>query len=105
MKKLTISIYGVICYVLFLIVFLYFVAFMNNLFVPKTISSGTTDNAALSVLINIGLITLFGMAHSVMARDSFKKQWTKIVPQAAERSTYVLQASLLLALIMWQWRP
>lgn len=105
MKKLSISIYGVICYVLFLVVFLYFVAFMNNLFVPKTVSSGATGNVIGSILVNIGLITLFGTAHSVMARESFKKWWTKIVPQPAERSTYVLQASLLLALIMWQWRP
>lgn len=105
MKKTIILFYGVLCYALFNIVFLYLLGFLLNVFVPKSIDSGGSGHWLEATAVNIGLIALFGGVHSIMARRRFKQWWTRIVPPAAERSTYVLQASLLLALVMWQWRP
>jgi len=85
---------------------MYWFGFMGNLsFLPKTIDSGTPGPLAMSVLINIALIALFGVQHAVMARKGFKKAITKIIPAAAERSTFVLMTGIVLSLIMWQWRP
>jgi methanethiol S-methyltransferase len=97
--------YSITSYGLFLGVFTYFAVFSDGVIVPKTVDSGTPTSIAVAVIINLTLILLFGLQHSVMARTSFKRVMTRVIPPALERSTYVLASSLVLALVMWQWRP
>jgi len=92
-------------YAFFLAVFVYAILFVENLFVWKTIDPGFEAPLIPSLLINGALLGLFAVQHSVMARPSFKRWWTRILPPEAERSTYVLAASICLALVCWQWRP
>ena len=105
MSRLLALLYGLASYAFFLVTFLYLLGFMEGFVVPKTIDSGATAPLVESVIVNLGLMVIFGLQHSIMARPGFKQWWTRLVPKSVERSTYVLFSSLALALLCWQWRP
>ncbi|SEO70800.1 Protein-S-isoprenylcysteine O-methyltransferase Ste14 [Rhodospirillales bacterium URHD0017] len=98
-------IYGVASYLVFFVSFVYTVAFIGNYWVPKSIDVGVESGLLPSILIDVALLVAFACQHSIMARPAFKRWWTTVIPASCERSTYVLVSSLLLILILWQWRP
>jgi protein-S-isoprenylcysteine O-methyltransferase Ste14 len=104
-KRLSIFLYGVVSYVIFFGTFLYAVGFVGNFGVPRTLDGMPTTSLTTALLVNLGLLGLFAVQHSVMARPAFKHWFTRLVPESAERSTYVLLSSLaLIALFAW-WQP
>ncbi|MDT0555257.1 methanethiol S-methyltransferase [Patiriisocius hiemis] len=105
MKKSIILLYGIVAYFVFLIAFLYAIGFVGNIIVPKSIDSGTETTMYSSIFINVILLSVFALQHSIMARPKFKVWFNSIFSQAMERSTYILLSSLALILIYWQWQP
>jgi methanethiol S-methyltransferase len=105
MSKAIALVYGVVCYVMFLIVILYTIGFVEDLVVSKTIDSGETAANLGSVVTDLMLLGIFAIQHSVMARQEFKVWWTQFVPRSVERSTYVLFANLAVILLLWKWQP
>jgi protein-S-isoprenylcysteine O-methyltransferase Ste14 len=105
MGRVLAFLYGLVCYVVFLGTFLYAIGFVANLWVPKSIDSQQESWLGKSLLIDVALLAVFAVQHSVMARGWFKRGWTRIVPKEVERSTFVLVSSLVLILLFWQWQP
>lgn len=105
MKKLATFLFGIIAYVVFLGAFLYAIGFVGNFIVPKTINDGPATPVLNAIIVNLILLSLFAIQHSVMARPAFKNWWIPIVGPVIERSIYVLLASLILFLIYWKWQP
>ena len=104
-KRLSIFAYGVVCYAIFFATFLYAIGFIGNFAVPSTLDGAPDMDFTTALLIDLGLLGLFAIQHSVMARPAFKRWFTKLVPESAERSTYVLLSSLaLIAMFAW-WQP
>jgi protein-S-isoprenylcysteine O-methyltransferase Ste14 len=105
MGRLLGFLYGVVAYLVFFGTILYAIGFVEGLLVPKAIDTGTVVPVAEAVIVNLLLMSLFAVQHSVMARKPFKRWLTQYIPVSIERSTYVLLASLCLVLLFWQWRP
>lgn len=105
MKRFFAFTYGLLCYLVFLVAFAYGIGFLGNFVVSKTIDGPAAVPLLRALLTNCGLLTLFAVQHSLMARPWFKKKWTRVVPQPVERSTYVLLSSVCLLLLFWQWQP
>ena len=99
--------FGLVAYVIFFATFLYLIAFVANLpQVPLTVDrGGAIGGAVQAAVIDLALVALFGIQHSVMARPAFKRRWTRVVPEPIERSIYVLLASLMLIVMFLFWRP
>jgi protein-S-isoprenylcysteine O-methyltransferase Ste14 len=104
-RRIAVFVYGVVCYMAALATFAYLAAFLENFAVPRSIDSAPQSPLWIALLVDLCLLVLFGVQHSVMARPTFKAMWTKVVPQAAERSTYVLFSSVAMFLLFWQWQP
>jgi protein-S-isoprenylcysteine O-methyltransferase Ste14 len=105
MGKVAVFFYGVVAYAIFLASFVYAIGFVSGIFVPKTIDDGPIVPLPEAILVNLALLSIFAVQHSVMARKPFKRWLTRFVPEPIERPTFVLLASLALALLLWQWRP
>jgi len=105
MARIFVIVYGSIAYLAGFATLLYSIGFLGGFPVPKTINSGVVSNTAISVIINLVVLTIFALQHSIMARPAFKKWWAQIIPEYLERSTYVLLTAIVLTLLFWQWRP
>lgn len=99
------AVYGLASYAVSVVTLLYTIAFLANMVVPKTVDSGPVSPMSEALLVDLLLMMIFALQHSVMARQGFKAWWTQFVPKSVERSTYVLMTSVCLALLLWQWRP
>jgi protein-S-isoprenylcysteine O-methyltransferase Ste14 len=105
MKRIAYFIYGTFCYLFFLGIFLYAIGFLGNVGVPTTIDGAPRISFGLALTINVVLLGIFAIQHSVMARQEFKRWWIQYVPQPIERSTYVLFTNIALALLFYAWQP
>jgi protein-S-isoprenylcysteine O-methyltransferase Ste14 len=105
MRRIAFLSYGALCYALFLGVFLYAIGFLGNLGVPKSIDSGAAGPWGVAVVVNMALLSVFALQHSVMARPAFKRLWTRIVPVPIERATYVLATNAAMILLFAYWQP
>jgi protein-S-isoprenylcysteine O-methyltransferase Ste14 len=105
MKKIAFLVYGIVSYAIFFATYCYAVGFVTNLIVPTSLDGQPERPFAEAILINSGMLLLFALQHSIMARPAFKKWWTTFIPEPIERSTYVLLSSLCLILLVWQWEP
>jgi protein-S-isoprenylcysteine O-methyltransferase Ste14 len=103
--RLVAFLYGIAVYAVFFVSFLYAIGFVSGLVVPKTIDNGPDAPTAQAIIVDLLLMSVFAIQHSVMARKQFEQWWTRFVPASVERSTYVLLSSLALMLLFWQWRP
>jgi protein-S-isoprenylcysteine O-methyltransferase Ste14 len=103
--RLLIPFYAIVSYAVFLVSFLWAVGFIGNYLVPKSIDVGGATDVSEAIVVDLLLLGLFALQHSIMARPAFKRWWTKVIPVACERSTYVLLSSLIQLLLFWQWRP
>src|SRR3984957_8476709 len=105
MARISIFLYGIVCYAIFFIVFLYAIGFIGGFATPTSLDTIPVSSLSTALVVDIALLAAFALQHSGMARPAFKRWWTRIVPQDAERSTYVLMSSLALALVFLYWEP
>ena len=105
MRRAIYLVYGILCYLMFFGVFLYSIGFIGDMIVPKSLGSNATMGAGVAVAVNLALLSLFAVQHSLMARPFFKRWWTTIVPEPIERSTYVLFSNIAMILIFAFWQP
>jgi protein-S-isoprenylcysteine O-methyltransferase Ste14 len=104
-SRILIFLYSLVCYALGFAAILYSIGFVGNYLVPKTIDGGPSASSLAAMMADLSLLAIFALQHSVMARQSFKRAWTRLVPKPAERATYVLASALALGFLFWKWQP